>query len=208
MLHGNNLNQHGVLLRGHSMKHSITLAKNAGMDVSDMEFAAFDLVENIRNKMNEGNDIRLSKKEVNNLTIGIIHEFNLLYKRFAEEAEGYIRFYLPKKECYNYNENIEMADLFNGNNKLKLEYHKPVYKVLGMHWINMLIKDLYFGTTDSTTIIAEEEFEKECLQRAEFHKEQWKWNKNVFGNIHAGLSPMPAVIGEKAEQYARERWAI
>lgn len=208
ILQSNNMSQQGILLRGHSMKHSITLAVNAGINLSDIKFSAFNIVQDIRNSINNGKSIQLSKKEVDSLAKGIISEFNLLYRKFVSEAEKHVSFYLPSEDSYSYNVNVDMAELFNKGKNLHQEVRNSTLKVYGMHWINKLIKDLYFGTGDTTAIIADDQFKEACLSRATFHKHQWVWNKKVFGSIHAGLSPMPSVIGKQAERYAQMYWGI
>lgn len=203
-----NINQHGLLLRGHSMKHSISLAKNAGIDVSPYKFSAFNIVEEIRLSVKKGKVIQLNKDEVNNLAKGIINEFKLLYQLFARETEKYVSIYLPDQNRYEYEENVFLTDLFNSDAKMQHEIENGRLIVKGMHWINMLLRDIYFESPDSTSIIVDRHFEEQCVNRAEFHKKQWNWNKKVFGSINAGLSPMPALIGKKAETYASKYWGI
>lgn len=208
MVMSKNVTQHGILLRGHSMKHSITLAKQAGIDLSDVEFSALGIVENIRKSVQLGKSIELSSKEVQNLAKGIIKEFRVLYRLFASEAEKYISFYLPENSSYQYEQNVTMSDLFAQNKHFTQKISSSEIRVEGMHWINKLMKDLYFGTTHSTAIVAQSDFKEACKKRAWFHKKQWEWNKNIFGTIHAGLSPMPAIIGKESEKHAKEYWGL
>src|SRR6056297_228142 len=85
MYRNGNINQQGLLLRGHSMKHSISLARNAGIDLSANKFSAFQIVEDIRMSVKKGKAIQLKGEEVKNLAKGIINEFKLLYQLFAKE---------------------------------------------------------------------------------------------------------------------------
>lgn len=208
-MYGNgSLNQHGLLLRGHSMKHSITLAKKAGISLNSQKFSAFQIVEKLRESITNGKPVQLKEEEIKNLARGIINDFKILYQLFAKKAEQYVSFYLPYENKYEYEENVYMTNLFESGPKMQSKVEDGKLMVEGIHWINMLLRDVYFGTSDSTSIIIDDAFKEQCENRAEFHKKQWEWNIKVFGNIHAGLSPKPAVIGNKAEAYANLSWGI
>src|SRR5690606_4234772 len=133
-----------------------------------------------------GTEVTLDKSEVNSLAIGVIKEFYQLYQLFSKAAESHVEFYLPYEDQYEYDENVFLTDLFNQNSKIQFHFLKGRVAIQGFHWINMLLRDIYFGVSDSTSLIVDPEFYTNCIERAAFHKEQMKWNKKVFGAVNVG----------------------
>ncbi|WP_152555134.1 hypothetical protein [Desulfonatronum thiodismutans] len=199
-----NVSLNGILVRGHSLIHSICLAKIAGVKLDKSYFKYFQKIEYLRSNMHIENNAAVQNDEILSLYKGIINEFYYIYKKFCFAINNLTFFYLPKNDYYVYDNNTIIENIFNDNIDLSVNIDGKSGKlyVQGLDFSCQMLRDIYFNVPDFSSYILDSSFLKECKSRAKFHMEQWEWNFKNFGKIHSGLSAVPCVAGEEARKLA------
>ena len=205
MLVNNHYDLNSILLRGHTLAHSISLAKRAKIQVDDKMFKGLGYVEEFRDQMAKGQAVQISDADTKKLFMRVVKEFYILYLQFCNLMEEHIHFYAPEDGHYEYTQNVFLAGVLTRSEEFKAHTAegKTVYQ--GLHWTNMALRDLYFGLDQKNSkILVTEELRAECEKRRDFMKNVWAWNVKAFGNMNAGLSHKPCVDGTVTETLAAQ----
>lgn len=194
------MNMQGILLRGHSLKHSIELCQHAGIDLTNLKFPGFNKVELLRDKVKSGKTANLSSLQCKQLYQNIVDEFHEVYKKAAGLLEKFVNFYSPESFSYLYDKNIMAnSSLDYMKQKPSLKVRQGRYEYSGLSWLNMMLSNIYFDKGCKDALVMKSELSEEALKRRDFFIKVWRWNYTNFKKISAGLSPMPCLIGEELE---------
>lgn len=202
------LDQRGLLLRGHSLIHSLELARRAGVNLIESNFKALGIVETLRETISGGDHVELSGNEKQKLLQGLIRECHIIYRAFSESVASSVHFYLPGVNDYLYQQGLECTKLFE-------EHASPMFQTTGtrgqlegFHWVNRFLRDLYFLPRGELSMSMDVKLRQAIEDRSRFIREVWRWNATIFGTIHAGLGISPGVTGGVAAKWASRYWGI
>lgn len=208
MQNQSSLDQRGVLLRGHSLIHSMFLAEIAGIDLNDRDHPALTIVERVRKARSNGEMIQLGNEELTKVMQGLMAEGHALYLAFASKLERSVHYYLPDNLQYEYLPGIHLTRLFSTDLSLNTHRTSKGLELTGFHWMNQMLRDLYFRPEGDVSVLMESGFRQAIERRTRFQRDVWRWNRDVFGSIHAGLGISPGLSGKTAEEWGARYWGI
>jgi|GEM_PF-6819109 len=173
-----------LLVRGHSIKHSISLYQSDSKELLNLK--SLDTIEDYRKKISSGNKINIANEELTELMISSLNDFYALHYLSIKKLLANNFFYIKadKEFSFNYAQNVYID--FSENHCLKVKDGNLVIPMSNLLLSLIAIYGEYNSEVKKrfpikySYEIYNENFTKILNRRIDFIEKYWEWNQQVF----------------------------
>ena len=192
-----------LLLIGHSLIHTINCINQIGGKFNFKEFIHFMKIEEIRNKITQGDNNY--SYDCESLYKGLINEFFLILRWINEYFDNKINIYFSKSNnIHHYDNRIFLTHLNVKSANPKYSLDNNNFLIEGFSWHSKCIFENYFEKDQNyKTLFLDIKLEKEIARRMNFIKNLSNFNFNNFNNAVGRTALHPLVRNYRYNQVAR-----